>query len=426
MSVFLERRRNIAIIGTGISGLGIAYLLYPHHNIKIYEKNNYVGGHSRTIDIDTPDGQIAVDTGFIVFNERNYPLLHSLFSHLNVPVEKSDMSFGVSINNGWLEYGTIGLKNIFAQKSNILNLKFLKMIKDILTFNQKSRTYLDCKPTLTLSECLDELNLGQWFQKYYLLAMGGAIWSAPISSILEFPMRTFIHFFENHGLLTTNDHPQWYTVKNGSREYIKRLTTTFSNNIFLNCGVNHVIRNKNNITVHDNKGNIAQYDEIIFACHADQALKIIENPSNSERSILSNFLYHPNRMVLHSDISFMPKRKKAWASWVYLSENEANKNSDISLSYWMNNLQSLKTHIPIIVTLNPSREPSKELTYDEHWFEHPVFDALAINAQDKIDTIQGADRLWFCGAYQRYGFHEDGLLSAINVAQKMGITPSWI
>ncbi len=160
MSVFLERRRNIAIIGTGISGLGIAYLLYPHHNIKIYEKNNYVGGHSRTIDIDTPDGQIAVDTGFIVFNERNYPLLHSLFSHLNVPVEKSDMSFGVSINNGWLEYGTIGLKNIFAQKSNILNLKFLKMIKDILTFNQKSRTYLDCKPTLTLSECLDELNLG--------------------------------------------------------------------------------------------------------------------------------------------------------------------------------------------------------------------------------------------------------------------------
>jgi predicted NAD/FAD-binding protein len=421
----LEKRRNIAIIGTGISGLGIAYLLHPHHNIKVYEKDDYIGGHSRTVDANTPDGKIAVDTGFIVFNKRNYPLLTALFSHLNVPVEESDMSFGASINNGWLEYGTMKAANLFVQKSNIFNLKFLQMVKDILKFNKKSHAYLECDPALTLGAYLDELKLGEWFRKYYLLAMGGAIWSTPIESMLEFPARTLIRFFENHGLLTLNQHPQWYTVKNGSKEYVKRLTASFSHNILLNCGVHKVIRNTDSVTVHDAKGNIEVYDEVIFACHADQALKMIENPSDAENAILSNFLYQPNRMVLHSDTSFMPKRKGAWASWVYLSEQQDDKNCHISLSYWMNNLQPLPTNTPIIATLNPSREPSKPLIYDEHWFEHPVFDVKAIQAQEKIDSIQGKDRFWFCGAYQRYGFHEDGLLSAVKIAEKMGIKPAW-
>ena len=426
MSVILEKSRNIAIIGTGISGLGIANLLYPHHNIKVYENNDYIGGHSRTIDVNTPDGKVPVDTGFIVFNKRNYPLLTSLFSNLNVEVEKSDMSFGVSVNGGWLEYGTMGLENFFAQKSNILNLKFLNMIKDILKFNRKSHLYLESDSDITIKECLDELNLGEWFRKYYLLPMGGAIWSAPISSMLEFPAKTFIRFFENHGLLTINNHPQWYTVKNGSREYVKRLTKQFSHNIFLNRSVNKVIRKPNTIIVYDSDGNIDHYDEVIFACHADQALKIIDNPSEMEISVLSNFLYKPNRMVVHSDISFMPKRKAAWASWVYLSENQKDHHANISLSYWMNNLQPLKTNTPIIATLNPSREPIKKLIYDEHWFDHPVFDTKAINAQEKIEDIQGKDRFWFCGAYQRYGFHEDGLLSAVKIAEKMGIKPVWI
>ena len=426
MTTFLEKRKNIAIIGSGIAGLGIAYLLYPHHTIKMYEQNNYIGGHSRTIDIHTPEGEIAVDTGFIVFNKRNYPLLSSLFAHLNVAVEKSDMSFGASINNGCLEYGSMNLKNIFAQKSNMLNLKFLVMIKDIVKFNKNARSYLECDPVITLKDCLKALQLGEWFQKYYLLPMGGAIWSTPISSMLEFPAKTFIRFFENHGLLTINNHPQWYTVKNGSKEYIKYLTEKFSDNIFLSHGVTKVVRNNNTVTVYDDKGGIENYDEIIFACHADQALKMIEKPSEKELNLLSHFIYQPNRMVVHSDTSFMPKRKKAWASWVYLSENQDDHNSHISLSYWMNNLQALKTKTPIIATLNPTREPLKNLIYDEYFFEHPVFDAAAIKAQEKIEDIQGKNHFWFCGAYQRYGFHEDGLWSAVNIAEKMGIKPSWI
>lgn len=421
----LQNTRNIAIIGTGISGLGVANMISPYHKIKIYEKNSYIGGHTRTIDITTPNGEIPVDTGFIVFNKRNYPLLTSLFSHLNVPIEKSDMSFGASINNGWLEYGSMSLKNMFTQKSNIFNIKFLGMIKDILKFNRNARSYLNCKPEITLKDCLEDLNLGQWFQEYYLLAMGGAIWSTPISSMLKFPAKTFIRFFENHGLLTVNDHPQWYTVKNGSREYIKLITKSFSDDIFLNRGVIKVVRDENKISIYDDKGHIENYDEVIFACHADQALKMIEKPSLKEKKVLSNFTYQPNRIIVHSDINFMPKRKGAWASWVYLSNTTEDLNSHVSLSYWMNNLQPLNTDIPIIVTLNPSREPIQNLIYDEYYFEHPVFDTKAIKSQEEINNIQGENRFWFCGAYQRYGFHEDGLWSAVNVAQKMGIKPLW-
>lgn len=426
MSIPLAKRQNIAIIGSGISGLGIAYLLCPYHNIKIYEKNDYIGGHSRTIDIATPQGEIAVDTGFIVFNNRNYPLLTSLFIHLNVPIEKSDMSFGASIKNGWLEYGTKSLHNVFVQKSNILNPNFLIMIKDILKFNLKAHYYLEADLSLTLGQCLDELKLGKWFQNYYLLAMGGAIWSTPVSAMLEFPARTFIRFFDNHGLLTINAHPQWYTVKNGSREYVKRITEKFHGSIMVKCGAARILRDKEGVKIYDSKGNLSQYDAVIFACHADQALRLIENPTDNERAVLSNFRYQSNRMILHSDTNFMPKRKGAWASWVYLSENEDGIDSHMSLSYWMNNLQSLKTDIPIIATLNPSKEPRKETIYDEYWFDHPVFDVAAIKAQERIEDIQGKDHFWFCGAYQRYGFHEDGLLSAIKVAEKMGVKSSWL
>lgn len=425
MSNILKKPSNIAIIGSGISGLGAAYMLSAHHNVTIYEKNDYIGGHSRTVDVLTPEGKVPVDTGFIVFNYRNYPLLTSLFTHLNVSTEKSDMSFGASIKNGWLEYGTPYLRNLFAQKSNLINPSFWKMVVDILKFNKKAHTYLDRDTSVTLGQCLEELNMGNWFRDYYLLAMGGAIWSTPVSGMLEFPASTFIRFFDNHGLLTVNDQPQWYTVKGGSREYIKRLTASFSDRILLGCGSVKVTRDKDHVVVHDTKGNISEYDEVVFACHADQALKLIENPTKNEKDILSDMRYQPNRMVLHSDVSFMPKRKAAWTSWVYISEEAKDKSPNMCLSYWMNNLQPIKTNTPVIVTLNPSREPDKKLTHDEYWFEHPVFDGAAIKAQSRIEDIQGKDRLWFCGAYQRYGFHEDGLLSAVNMAGKMGVKPSW-
>ncbi len=419
------KRTRIAIIGTGISGLGAASLLHPHHDITVYEKNAYVGGHSRTVEVKTPDGVIPVDTGFIVFNTRNYPLLTKLFAHLNVPVAKSDMSFGASIQGGWLEYGTPNPLNLFAQKRNLLRPAFWGMIGDILKFNRNAKSYLDKDSSITLGQCLDELGMGRWFREYFLLPMGGCIWSMPLSQMLAFPAHSFIRFFDNHGLLTVSDQPQWYTVVGGSKEYVQRLIAPFKNHIKLNTGVKAVERVDGGVTILDTQGQIEHFDQVIFACHADQALAMLKNPSADEQRILGSFRYQNNRMVLHSDVSFMPKHKGAWASWVYLSEMREDKSPAVSLSYWMNRLQPLITKTPMIVTLNPAREPKKELVHDEAMFEHPIFDEAAIRAQAEIKTIQGGNKLWFCGAYQRYGFHEDGLGSAVAMVKKMGIEPPW-
>lgn len=418
-------RKTIAVIGTGISGLGVASLLHPYHHITVYEKNNYIGGHSRTVNVPTQEGIVPVDTGFIVFNKRNYPLLTRLFEHLRVPVTESDMSFGASIDSGWLEYGTQKPSSIFAQKRNLLRPAFLGMVADILKFNKTAGSYLSADPSFTLGDCLDDLKVGPWFRDYFLLAMGGAIWSMSVSEMLKFPASTFIRFFENHGLLTTNDHPQWYTVRGGSREYVRRLVEPFKECIHLKRGVLAVRREEGRVIVEDTNGLNLVYDDVIFACHADQALSLICDASTHEQEILSAFKYQPNRAVLHSDISFMPTRRNAWASWVYLSENKTDENTGVSLSYWMNNLQPLATKQPLIVTLNPGREPAVDLVHDDFMFEHPVFDAAAIENQSRIDGIQGHNHLWFCGAYQRYGFHEDGLGSAVKLAERMGVVPPW-
>ncbi len=419
-------RMKIAIIGTGISGLGVAASLHTHHDITIYEKNPYIGGHSRTVEVMCPEGPVPVDTGFIVFNYRNYPLLTRLFEFLNVPVAKSDMSFGASIQNGWLEYGTPHPLNVFAQKGNILRPAFWGMILNILKFNKLARNYLDKDPSITLGQCLDELQMGRWFREYFLLPMGGAIWSTPLDLMLEFPAHSFIRFFDNHGLLTLNDQPQWYTVPGGSKEYVAKLTRPFKQHIKTGCGVNRVLRTSGGVVIYDVQGNAEDFDQVVFACHADQALAMIEEASAEEIRILSNFRYQKNKMVLHSDTSFMPKNKAAWASWVYLSAMQKDNNHAVSLSYWMNRLQPLATKMPVIVTLNPGHQPQSEMVHDEYIFEHPLFDKSAIGAQHEIEKIQGTNRFWFCGAYQRYGFHEDGLASAVNILRQMGIVPEWI
>ncbi|HWV14505.1 MAG TPA: FAD-dependent oxidoreductase [Cellvibrio sp.] len=418
-------RKKIAIIGTGISGLGAASLLHPYHDIRVYEKNNYIGGHSRTVEAKTSDGAIPVDTGFIVFNKRNYPLLTRLFEHLQVPIIESDMSFGASINSGWLEYGTQKTIDMLAQKRNIFRPEFWGMIADILKFNKRAREYLLKDSSYSLGDCLDDLQLRPWFRQYFLLPMGGAIWSTPLEKMLEFPASTFIRFFENHGLLSVDDHPQWYTVRGGSREYIKRLVEPFKHLIHLNCGINEVRCHGNSVVVEDAHGERNMFDEVVFACHADQALGMIGDANAQQQTILSAFKYQANRAVLHSDISFMPKRRTAWASWVYLSKGKNHGNASMSLSYWMNNLQPLQTRQPLIVTLNPGHEPNADLTQDDFIFEHPVFDAAAIDNQANIDAIQGQNHLWFCGAYQRHGFHEDGLNSAVKMAERMGVSPPW-
>jgi predicted NAD/FAD-binding protein len=413
---------KIAIIGTGISGLSAGYLLHTHHDITVYEKDSRIGGHSRTIEINDGTKNIALDTGFIVFNDRNYPHLISLFKHLDVETQKSDMSFGASINNGFLEYGS---KGMFAQKRNWLRPKFWGMIWDILYFNRKAPQYLNRADNITLEDCLKELNVGVWFRKYYLQAMGAAIWSCSVETILKFPARTFIQFFHNHGLLTINNHPQWYTVTGGSRNYIKKLIYGFQDRIKTNCGAASVTRTQNGIIVTDTTGKQTHYDHVIFACHADQALNILKDANEQETEILSAFTYQKNQVVVHSDVNFMPQKKSAWASWVYLSEKTIDQQPSVSLSYWMNNLQNLPTAKQIFVTLNPGKMPAPNTIYDQHSFEHPVFTRAAIRAQSDIQSIQNTNHVSYCGAHLRYGFHEDGILSAVKVANTLGVQAPW-
>lgn len=414
---------KIAVIGSGISGMAAAYMLKRNNDVTLYEKNQTLGGHSRTIELNLPDGNVPVDTGFIVYNEKNYPHLTALFKHLGVATQKSDMSFGVSIDSGWLEYSS---KGMFAQKRNLFRPQFWGMVSDILRFNQQALQAVGPDEKISLRQLLDRMNMREAFCKYYLQAMGAAIWSCSIETILDFPAKTFLKFFENHGLLTVNGHPQWYTVTGGSREYIKKLTAPYQNSILLNCGVVSVKSDGKMIAVTDTQGQTKTYNRVIFACHADQALRMLAEPTPEQRQVLSAFTYQKNRVIVHSDLSFMPNRKKCWASCVYLSESQQDHKPVVSLSYWMNNLQNLKTSTQVIVTLNPERRPAPDKIYDEVEFEHPVFTQQAIDAQEQIKSIQGQQNMYFCGAYQRYGFHEDGLLSAVQVVELLGEKPQWV
>lgn len=414
---------KIAVIGSGISGLGAAYILSHAHDVTVYEKNPVIGGHSRTIDIPDTSGPVPVDTGFIVYNEINYPLLTGLFRHLDVPVIKSDMSFGVSIADGWLEYSS---KSVFPQTPQmLLTPAFWGMLRDILIFNAQAEKWIEAPDDKTLGQCLDDMKMGDWFRQYYLQAMGAAIWSCPVETIVQYPAKTFIRFFKNHGLLTVNAHPQWYTVKGGSREYVRRLTAPFKHNIRVNCGAAKIIREAGRVVVHDTKGTQEIFDHVILAGHADQSLALLDNPSAAERDILGAFTFQENRVVVHSDESFMPKRKKCWASWVYLSSDRQDNRGSLALTYWMNNLQKMQTEKPLLVTLNPGRSPRADVTYDTHTFSHPVFTTRTLAAQNRMQDIQGAGNVWYAGAWQRYGFHEDGLMSAVNVCAKLGAGVPW-
>lgn len=407
--------------------MGAAYLLRDAADITLYEKNSYIGGHTRTLDVMVADKRVAVDTGFIVYNERNYPNLTRLFSELEVPVVKSDMSFGVSIDDGWLEYASNGLKGLFGSGRNLLRPKYWKMLMDIMKFNREAPRYLDAPIECSLEQCLDELGMGDWFRRYYFLPMGGSIWSCPVDQMLKFPACNLIRFFQNHGLLTLTDHPQWFSVLGGAREYIKRIMDKLGDSFTVRPEAVKITRDTGTgmIQVEDSEGLVMVYDDVIIATHPDEALGIIDNPTEAEREILSAFRYQPNDVILHTDVDFMPSRRSAWASWVYRTEGKRDESSAVSLSYWMNNLQQLDTDVPVIVTLNPSKEPREGTVLNRHWFDHPVFDADAVRAQTRIMEIQGKSGLWYCGAYQRNGFHEDGLWSAVRVVNTMGVDVPW-
>ena len=305
------------------------------------------------------------------------------------------MSFGVSIDDGWLEYGTERLLDIISQPRNLIRPQFIRMILDIYRFNALAKKYVQENLECSIRECIADLNLGEWFTQYYLLPMSGAIWSTPSSRMLEFPADTLIEFFDNHGLLSISEQPQWYTIEGGSREYVQRLSEPFSHRIQLGRNVKCISRSEGLLTLTEDDGTQDQFDQIVLACHSDQALQLIEKPTLQEENILGSVKYQSNRVVLHEDISFMSKRKHSWSSWMYLGNRQHKDDEPISLSYWMNNLQPLKTSHPFIVTLNPVREPAAELIRHDCIFEHPEFNRLAVRSQKKLDEIQGKNGLWF-------------------------------
>ena len=415
---------KIAIIGGGIAGLSAAYLLHPYHQITVYEQAASAGGHSRTCSLPTADGDVAVDTGFIVYNHRNYPNLSALFDRLHVPVAKSKMSFGISLDQGRYEYCTANLAGLFAQPSNLVQPTHWRMLRDIIRFNRQAKAYSIQHPQATLGDCLSDLKLSAGFRQHYLFPMSGAIWSTSAHQIQQMPAKTLIRFFDNHGLLTINRQPQWYTVRGGSQTYVQKLIAGYRSALRYNSKVVQVARTSAGVNVTTADGDTSNYDQVILACHSDQALHIIQAPTAAERAVLGAIRYQPNQVVLHSDQGFMPRRRRAWASWVYLADS-THAEPNLSLTYWMNNLQPLGTDQPILVTLNPSQLPDPALIYDTHRFSHPLFDAAAIAAQARLPEIQGHQGIWFCGAWQGYGFHEDGLVSAMAVAQQLGAQIPW-
>lgn len=416
---------KIAIIGSGISGLSCAWLLNQKHDITVFEKNNYIGGHSNTASISYDNEQIAVDTGFIVFNFKTYPNLKGFFELLEVPIEKSNMSFGIKDLDTGFEYSGNDLAGVFAQKKNLLNLKFLKMLKDIVTFNKKAIQLVE-KGSFTegqsLGSFVDSLQLGSYFKNYYLFPMAGAIWSCPLALIKDYPAKTFLQFFYNHGLLTVTNQPQWYTVKGGSKEYVKKMTHSFKDKIKLGCHIVKSQQSGDKIILEDAAGNQYTFDHVIFASHGDQTYHIIADKTEAEASILSNITYSQNTAVLHKSSDQMPVNKSAWASWVYLSSQKENK---VSLSYWMNNLQHTNPSKPLFVTLNPIAPIPKEDIFGTYHYEHPIFDDKAVAAQQRLHHIQGKRNMWFCGAWTKYGFHEDGLNSALEVVKHFGVNIPW-
>lgn len=410
--------RRIAVIGGGISGMGAAHYLSEHNNVVLFESEKRLGGHARTVIAGKNNDQ-PVDTGFIVFNYHTYPHLTALFKALDVPVAKSDMSFGVSARGGALEYGLASVDAVFAQRKHLARPAFLRMIGDILNFGRFAEDKV--RPGMTIGELIAEMNLGPWFRDYYLLPFSGAIWSTPKSRILDFPAEAMIRFFRNHGILKWEENHQWYTVDGGSIEYVNRLGRRMHDagvDIRLGADVRGVRRTPFGADIRCANGEWESFDEVVMATHSNDTLRLLSDATGVERTALSAVRYQPNEAILHADTNVMPRNRKAWSSWCHV-ETGTGADAPIDLSYWMNKLQNIPNNDPLFVTLNAQGNIREELIYDQATFMHPVFDSAALAAQDTIRAIQGNNSTWFAGAWMRNGFHEDGLASAFDVARQL-------
>lgn len=410
--------KRIAVIGAGISGMGAAYHLADTHAVTLFEAEPRLGGHARTI-MAGKRGDQPVDTGFIVFNYVNYPHLTRLFAELDVPVAKSDMSFAASIGGGQIEYGLRTLGALFAQKGNLLRPGFLRMVRDLMRFNAQAEA-MATDASITLGELLDEMQMGQWFRDYYLMPISGAIWSTPKEEILDFPAQALVQFFRNHNLLQATGQHQWWTVQGGSIEYVKRLERAMRAkgvDIRLAAPIATVKRSALGVEIL-REGHWERFDEVVFATHSDDTLAMLADPTPKEAAALGAVRYQPNTAVLHADARAMPRRRVTWSSWNY-TERKGHEGGPIDLTYWMNCLQPIPESDPLFVTLNSRAPVDETLIYDTAVFRHPVYDLQALSAQGSVRAMNGNNNTWFCGAWMKNGFHEDGYASAIDVVEAM-------
>ncbi len=412
-------RSRVAVIGSGVSGLSAAWLMSKTHQVTIYEKDSRIGGHANTF---RAKGLPAVDTGFIVYNEVNYPNLVALFDRLGVKTKAADMSFAVSLDAGRVEYGGVGLAPLFGRPSNLLRPRFWKMLRDLTRFYKHAPSHVGAaeEPLITLGEYLQKHGYSDAFCDDHLLPQAAAIWSAPCSAIRDYPAAAFIRFFVNHGLLQLAGRPIWRTVDGGSRVYVDALMADFTGEVKTNCAVTHVRRHTDGVDVTDATGKTLRYDQIIIASHGDQALKMLSDPSPEEQRLLGAFHYTRNLAVLHSDASLMPRRKPVWSAWNYVGRKGDGPDRDLCVTYWMNQLQSLPGERALFLTLNPISPPAQGSVIHTEVYEHPLFDAAAMRAQRELWKLQGANRTFYCGAHFGSGFHEDGLQAGLAAAEMAG------
>ncbi len=409
---------KIAVVGSGISGLSAAYYLSKKHHVDLFEKEDRFGGHSHTIDLTFGEKKVSVDIGFIVFNFQTYPNLINFFKENNIEIEKSDMSFSVSVDNTNFEYCGKGISGIFSNRLNLFNLKFLKMFLDIIKFYKKSDQESISEEKLTLGEYLKKNRLSKSFIDYHIIPMVSAIWSMPPLEASKMPISFFLKFFQNHGLFKLKNRPQWYTVSNRSRTYVNHIISNISGEHYKNYKVIKLKRKPSGIDLYyGGQSEFFDYDKVVIATHADEALEIIDNPTEDEKKILSNFSYKENIAYIHTDVRAMPKNKKAWSSWnSSIDDKNVEKNS---ISYWLNLLQNLKCEQDIFLTLNPYFKIDKSKILKKVRFTHPYYDQKALDTQHELSKLQNQKDLLFCGSYFGYGFHEDGIKSSIEMLNNL-------